>query len=210
MELYTAVGEAGYVAEKADSDKGWLFPVGDEAGALGYHDMFADVLDCLEEGREPMETFYDGYIVNAIIDAAYRSAESKQWESIELPEWRGASQVESLSVRREFDADHWLIKEERMPDGATKLILRHKQTAKCLSESSEATLTLEREDEAPCRHGFALASQKTRSYGEGRSPHTSRRTRVGEPFSQCRCTAALALLCRPISPGDDNSGVDRP
>ena len=32
--------------------------------------------------------FYDGYVVNAIIDACYRSAESRQWEPVEL-EWRG-------------------------------------------------------------------------------------------------------------------------
>ncbi|MCA9177521.1 MAG: Gfo/Idh/MocA family oxidoreductase [Planctomycetales bacterium] len=128
MELYTAVGEAGYVAEKADSDKGWLFPVGDEPGALGYHDMFADALDCLEQGREPMESFYDGYVVNAIIDAAYESARSKQWSPVELPTWRGKSNVESLSVARDFDDDHLLIKSERMPDGSEKLILRHKQS----------------------------------------------------------------------------------
>lgn len=128
MEMYTALGESGYVAEKADSDKGWLFPVGDEPGALGYHDMFADILDCCEQGRQPMETFYDGYIVNAIIDAAYRAADSKQWEPVRLPVWRGKESVENVSVRREFDADHWLIKQERMPDGSTKSILRNKQT----------------------------------------------------------------------------------
>ncbi|MCK5371403.1 MAG: Gfo/Idh/MocA family oxidoreductase, partial [Cyclobacteriaceae bacterium] len=30
FEMFTAVGEGGYVAEKAETDKGWLFPVGDE------------------------------------------------------------------------------------------------------------------------------------------------------------------------------------
>ena len=30
MEMYTAVGQAGYVAEKAEGTTGWLFPVGDE------------------------------------------------------------------------------------------------------------------------------------------------------------------------------------
>jgi hypothetical protein len=29
---------------------------------------------------------------------------------------------------RQYDAEHLLIKREKMPDGATKLILRHKQT----------------------------------------------------------------------------------
>lgn len=40
IEMFTSVGEQGYVAEKAESETGWLFPVGDEAHALGYVHMF--------------------------------------------------------------------------------------------------------------------------------------------------------------------------
>ena len=29
---------------------------------------------------------------------------------------------------REYDDDHWLIKEEKMPDGKTKVILKVKET----------------------------------------------------------------------------------
>ena len=29
-----------------------------------------------------------GYIVNAIIDASYKAAESKKWEPVELKDWR--------------------------------------------------------------------------------------------------------------------------
>src|SRR5690606_24960235 len=79
-EMFTSIGEGGYVAEKAESDKGWLFPVGDEAHALGYPQMFEDMFRALERGHTPMETFYDGYVVNAIMDACYKSAETKKWE----------------------------------------------------------------------------------------------------------------------------------
>ncbi len=130
MEMFSAEGESGYVAEKAETENGWLFPVGDEPAALGYIDMFADALSALEEGRQPMEDFYDGYVVNAIVDAAYRSVESRKWESINLPIWRGREDVARIGVQREFDADHVLIKEEKMPDGTTKAILRHKATGK--------------------------------------------------------------------------------
>jgi predicted dehydrogenase len=132
MEMYSAVGQSGYVAEKAESDTGWLFPVGDEPAALGYVDMFTDVLDTLEQQTKPMEDFYDGYVVNAIIDAAYASVASKQWEPIELPVWRGRSDVDRLGAAREYDADHLLIKEEKMPEGTTKLILRHKQSGEVI------------------------------------------------------------------------------
>ena len=128
MEMFSAEGETDYVSEKSESSKGWLFPVGDEASALGYIDMFDNVLGALENGTAPTETFYDGYVVNAIIDAAYRSIDSKKWEPIELSVWRGRDNVASISVRREFDDQHYLVKRERMSDGSTKVILRNKTT----------------------------------------------------------------------------------
>lgn len=128
MELFTAVGQSGYVAEKSESEKGWLFPVGDEPVALGYVDMFADVLGALEQNRAPREDFYDGYIVNCIIDAAYASVASRRWEPVQLAIWRGRENVSRIGAVRDNDADHVLIKQEKMPDGTTKQILRHKQT----------------------------------------------------------------------------------
>jgi predicted dehydrogenase len=134
FELFTSVGEKGYVAEKAEGDTGWLFPVGDEAGSLGYTPMFADMLDALDEGRQPLETFYDGYIVNAIMDAAYRSAETKRWEPVEIEDWRGAEQVDESTMLADYDDDHFLIKEEIMPDGKTKLILREKSSGEIIQK----------------------------------------------------------------------------
>ncbi len=128
FEMFTAAGERGYVAEKAETESGWLFPVGDEVVELGYVDMFTDMFDSMEKGSPPGETFYDGYVVNAIIDACYKSARSKKWEPVELFEWRGKEEVEAISGLKSFDADHYLIKTERMPDGKTKTILKNKKT----------------------------------------------------------------------------------
>ena len=86
FEMFSTGGQ-GYVAEKSEAETGWLFPVGDENSALGYVGMFDDMFKSLEAGEEPAETFYDGYIVNAIMDACYKSIESKKWEPVEL-EWR--------------------------------------------------------------------------------------------------------------------------
>lgn len=128
FEMFSAAGQSGYVAEKSESDTGWLFPVGDESAALGYVDMFADVLNALEQQGAPMEDFYDGYVVNAIVDAAYASAASKKWEPVELPVWRGQDKATRVGAAREYDAEFLLLKEEKMPDGNTKLILRHKKS----------------------------------------------------------------------------------
>ena len=35
FEMFTAAGQAGYIAEKAEGNTGWLFPIGDECGELG-------------------------------------------------------------------------------------------------------------------------------------------------------------------------------
>jgi len=131
FEMFTAPGNKGYVAEKAESASGWLFPVGDETNDLGYNHMFADMLNSGEQGRQPMETFYDGYVVNEIMDAAYRSAKSKQWEPVALKEWRGLPD-DAVQVQKEveYDKDHWLLKEEVMPGGSKKLLLKEKATGK--------------------------------------------------------------------------------
>jgi hypothetical protein len=38
----------------------------------------------VRDGVKPRETYHDGWVVNTIIDAAYRSAASRRWEPIEL------------------------------------------------------------------------------------------------------------------------------
>lgn len=136
-ELFTAVGEGGYVAEKTEGDTGWLFPVGDEVAELGYVDMFNDMFESLENSRQPMETFYDGYVVNAIMDAAYKSAASKQWEPVVLDDWRGADGAGAGVQMSDYDDAHYLIKEERMPDGSTKLILKEKAGGKIVQKIIE-------------------------------------------------------------------------
>jgi predicted dehydrogenase len=128
FEVFSAPGSGGYVAEKAETESGWLFPVGDETSALGYDDMFADMLDAFEAKRAPVETFYDGYVVNAIMDACYRSMETKRWEPVALEDWRGKADAAAAGSHAEYDARHWLIKTERMPDGRRKVILKDKET----------------------------------------------------------------------------------
>ena len=123
FEMFTAgEGEKGYVAEKAETDAGWLFPVGDEVSELGYVDMFTDMFDAMDEGREPMETLYDGYVVNAIMDACYKSAGSRRWEPVDL-DWRGGV-TEPISKTPEIYDGQVVIKRELLPDGRAKLILK--------------------------------------------------------------------------------------
>ncbi len=125
-QMFTSGRSAGYVAEKAETAAGWLFPVGDEVTELGYTDMFADMFDAIDAGTAPRETFYDGYVVNGIIDAVYRSAASKRWEPVDI-DWRGGSTRPIAKSRSSFER-FTVIKEEILPDGRRKLILKDPDT----------------------------------------------------------------------------------
>jgi predicted dehydrogenase len=137
LEMFTTGKGAEYVAEKAESNTGWLFPVGDEINDLGYNHMFTDMFKSLEAGKAPKETFYDGYVVNAILDAAYKSAKTKLWEPVQLDIWRGKKGISKDSHLTEYDTDHYLVKEEMTHYGAKKLILKNKHSNKIVEKILE-------------------------------------------------------------------------
>lgn len=134
FEVFTTGKTDKYISEKSESDNGWLFPVGDEVHALGYTDMFTDMFDSIDHNKLPKETFYDGYIVNAIMDACYRSAETKKWEPVEITGWRGKELKSENDELPEYDELHFLIKKEKMPDGNTKLMLREKSSGRIIQK----------------------------------------------------------------------------
>jgi predicted dehydrogenase len=127
FEMFSSGEGGGYVAEKAETASGWLFPVGDEVAELGYVDMFTDMFDAMDAGRAPTETLYDGYVVNSVMDACYASARSGRWEPVALEDWRGGRTARIARARREHDGKT-VIKEEQMPDGRRKLILKDEAT----------------------------------------------------------------------------------
>lgn len=132
FDMFTSGKGANYVAEKAESNVGWQFPVGDELNELGYNHMFADMFNALEAGKEPNETFYDGYIVNAILDAAYLSVKSKKWEPVQLDIWRGQEGTSKDSDLVSYDDEFYLVKDEVTHYGERKLILKNKETGKII------------------------------------------------------------------------------
>jgi hypothetical protein len=69
-----------------------------------------------------METLYDGYVVNAIMDACYRSSQSHGWVPVQLDDWRGTG-VPRVDRQAATLDGHAVVKEEQMPDGRRKVIL---------------------------------------------------------------------------------------
>ncbi len=126
IEMFSSVGSQTYVAEKSESSKGWMFPVGNEVSALGYLDMFEDMLNAFDAGQTPRETFFDGYVVNSIVDAAYRSIQSKRWEPIQLERWDYTSSDDTNVAKQ--DSEFEIIKRERLPDGSERLIVKNRKT----------------------------------------------------------------------------------
>jgi hypothetical protein len=126
FEMFTAAEGNSYVAEKSESSTGWLFPVGDEVAELGYVDMFTDMFNSMEAGINPMETFYDGYVVNAIMDACFRSAETHAWAPVNL-DWRGGH-TPRITQNPTMYEGKVVIKQETLPDGRVKMILKDPAT----------------------------------------------------------------------------------
>jgi hypothetical protein len=58
---------------------------------------------------------------------ATRSADTRQWETVQLDDWRGSGVPRIERSRREHDGKT-VIKEETMPDGRSKLILKDEAT----------------------------------------------------------------------------------
>jgi len=73
---------SGYVVEKADLDFGWTRPLPEEAFVYGYQGEMKHFVECVRDGRTPRETYEDGWIVNTVLDAGYRSMRSKRWEKV--------------------------------------------------------------------------------------------------------------------------------
>jgi hypothetical protein len=68
------------------------------------------------------------------MDACYKSAQSKKWESVELIDWRGADRTSAKETFAEFDELYFLMKREKMADGSIRLMLREKSTGNIIQK----------------------------------------------------------------------------
>ena len=88
--------------------------------------MFTDMFRSIDNGTAPRETFYDGYVLNAVMNTCYRSAKSGIWEPVEM-EWRGGTTARIASTPERYEG-LVVIKREILPDGRHKLILKDEET----------------------------------------------------------------------------------
>jgi myo-inositol 2-dehydrogenase/D-chiro-inositol 1-dehydrogenase len=69
-------GGYAYAVEKAGTTRGWSFTAFEELWNYGFPQEFEHFVDCVANGKEPLETGEDGRAVLEIILAAYASAGS--------------------------------------------------------------------------------------------------------------------------------------
>ncbi|MCE4026223.1 Gfo/Idh/MocA family oxidoreductase [Microbacterium sp. Au-Mic1] len=72
----------GHLVEKSGADTGWVYPVPEETRAYGFSQQMRHFVQSFETGRTPLETFEDGWVVNCILDACYRSMSTRTWEPV--------------------------------------------------------------------------------------------------------------------------------
>jgi len=84
VRMFTVASEdkMGYIVEKAEAKRGWMFPTWREHETLGYLFELRHFLECFAKGEMPKENIEDGYVVNAILDAGYSSMKSGKWEKV--------------------------------------------------------------------------------------------------------------------------------
>ncbi|HEX7458480.1 MAG TPA: gfo/Idh/MocA family oxidoreductase, partial [Ginsengibacter sp.] len=58
----------------------------------------------------------------------YLSAKTKKWEPILIEDWRGVAGKKETKQMTSYDEDHYLIKEEVLPSGEKKFIVKNKKT----------------------------------------------------------------------------------
>lgn len=81
MSVYSKNGY-GYAVEKAETTKGWTFPVPSEAWSFGYPQEIAYFIDCILNNQKPLTNSEFGYKILNIVETLYKSAKSKKLEEV--------------------------------------------------------------------------------------------------------------------------------
>ncbi|MGV9197571.1 MAG: Gfo/Idh/MocA family protein [Promethearchaeia archaeon] len=82
ISVYSEKGY-GYAVEKAGSTAGWTFPVPAEAWTFGYPQEIRYFMECIRKGKDPLTTGEYGLKILKIVDAMYKSAESRRVEEVQ-------------------------------------------------------------------------------------------------------------------------------
>ncbi len=82
--LISVYSEKGYryAVEKASTTKGWTFPVPEESWSFGYPQEIKNFIDCTIHNQIPLTDGKYGLKILKIVEAMYKSAETKKIEEV--------------------------------------------------------------------------------------------------------------------------------
>ena len=82
--LISVYSEKGYeyAVEKASTTKGWTFPVPEESWSFGYPQEIKNFIDCTIRNQIPLTDGKYGLKILKIVEAMYKSAETKKIEEV--------------------------------------------------------------------------------------------------------------------------------
>ncbi|MCK4379808.1 MAG: gfo/Idh/MocA family oxidoreductase, partial [Candidatus Lokiarchaeota archaeon] len=81
ISVYSEKGY-GYAVEKASTTKGWTFPVPEESWSFGYPQEIKNFIDCTIHNQTPLTDGKYGLKILKIVEAMYKSAETKKIEEV--------------------------------------------------------------------------------------------------------------------------------
>ncbi|MFX0139891.1 MAG: Gfo/Idh/MocA family protein [Candidatus Hodarchaeota archaeon] len=81
ISVYSEKGY-GYAVEKASTTKGWTFPVPQELWSFGYPQEISHFIDCIIQNKKPLTDGKYGQKILQIVEAMYKSAETKRIEEV--------------------------------------------------------------------------------------------------------------------------------
>jgi predicted dehydrogenase len=81
INVYSKKGY-GYAVEKAESTKGWTFPVPEESHTFGYPQEIKHFIECILKNKNTFTDSKFGLKVLKIVDAMYKSATSRKLEPV--------------------------------------------------------------------------------------------------------------------------------
>ena len=81
VSVYSEKGY-GYAVEKASTTKGWTFPVPEESWSFGFPQEIKYFSDCIIHNQIPMTNGKYGQKILQIVEAMYKSAETKKIEEV--------------------------------------------------------------------------------------------------------------------------------
>ena len=130
FEMFTGVGQGGYVAEKAEGDTGWFSRLAMRSArwVMSTCSWTCSTPSMPGKSRWRLSTTATSSMPSSM--PVTKRPNRKNGSRSIIQSWRGDAAGAVEVPLKDYDEAHFLIKEEKMPNGRLKIILKDKQTGR--------------------------------------------------------------------------------